>query len=128
MDHDDGMFESLEECQYRKGTDGFPEWYDKWLEDGGFCIALALTILPNVPALITTEYSRARGPVSAKMLEKIIRANVGPVPASPAALSKLSQVRILGTDDECAIFTVLPSMRSISGAQISGRLRFNYLK
>jgi hypothetical protein len=128
MDLDDGMFELLEECPYLKGTDEFSEWYYKWLDDdGGFCIALALTMLPNVRALTITDYSGARGPVLAKMVEKIVRANVESVPASPAALSKLSQVRILGTNDDffedfamCALFTVLPSMRSISGTQILG--------
>lgn len=46
---------------------------------------------------------------------------------SSAALSKLSKVRVLGTNRElfesfamCALFTVLPSMRSISGTQVLG--------
>lgn len=71
MDLGAELYELLEECPYLKGTDEMLDWYDTRLDDdGGLCVALALTLLLNVRALTTSDYSGARGPVLAKMVER----------------------------------------------------------
>ncbi len=80
-----------------------------------------------------TDYSGAQASILAKMIEKIARATVQYLPMPCGALSKLSEVHVIGTSDEfredftmCALFTVLPSMRSISGTKVWGE-RFRWM-